>query len=422
MCRFCFCPSSPIDPLEVCPKYRDGNISVSCRPGEFLAECITTNDPFEQASIYKEVLLGLGGSVPTDIVSLSSEPPNYVHEGIPEEYIAFNRSMDLLAKMNPTRLYTLQQLEVGYQRSARKQQIQQRNALQSLQTRQALEMDMLVANNATSDLQSLVSQHVAEIADLTDHFISETENLLSQQRKEYMDLVSEVVGGMTGASVPDGERKTTIWKRADLPDWIGMTVVAARPNIAFPGRPFRISHFRGDCLDSMFSPRSPPDQDEDPEEFRIDDSCESAILIGCTPAVSLTTNQSMAISKLLNAGVVDCRWPSMQEQLKKSGELPVGDFVVTRHSVLGHGVSWVFHLVCGSDVDEEHLTRLLAYSDSIGVERIFMPDILVDDLRAPVVGDGVRFVQSTVEMALRRMDNRLYTNGSSLREILILHA
>jgi hypothetical protein len=198
----------------------------------------------------------------------------------------------------------------------------------------------------------------------------------------------------------------------------------------------RLEQYRGDFLTSAIVPIVSEETVLDPEEQcavgDVDGYVKSAVLIGASPEMNFRSNQDMELMRIFDQSPVDCRWPSLHDQwiLAKSSttENRAGlRVIVTRHSNLSNHVEFIFHVLLDgfeTPLAPDRLSSIFNLVESYQINRLFIPDILVPDLRSPSAIDrDWRADQSaaffeTLKSGIRGMDNILYF--PSLKEFIYI--
>ena len=402
-------------------------------------------DPFAADAVYESILCGfveMKASVVADTMPQGGKPLFTQH--IPDEFSEFHGALKFLQVHNPTRMKAIEQLESNYHSAVHSLKQQKRSALSSLQTRQSLEMDMLTNQRDYSkvELEALVGQHIAEVDGLIEQWDGDIETLQNVQLEEYRELVMEVYCSekMSRKHVDAifGEDRVPRrpWERPPLlpgTEWVRMTPVAARG--AGGSRCLRLVKFSSnDFVFSVINPKISRniENELDPEELCLveqSDSVVCGVVLGTMKNLSLRSNQDIQLLSVLDKCPVDCRWPSFVDQIRgvcqSKCEAPV---VVTRHSNLSFGVKFILHRKFVDDDEifgEEAVTQLLEIADCLGIERLFVPDMLVPDLRSPTVIDkstrsarAVKF-SDVLKNSISRLDYRVVRN-SRLKEVIVI--
>ena len=434
MCRFCCVSAVSLEIPRIPSKFnkqRSLNIDpIPVNSGECVWEIIqgSVKCPYEQLAIHEFALKLIAeyheGANLADVVS--EQLPMILAVGVEEEWLEFERALAFLASHNPTRMKTIEQLELNYRKSVLTSKQQRHSALTSLQTRQSLEMDMLQQSSSSSrsELESLVHQHCSEIDGLVAFWDAEIQSVRLRQLCEYKDLVTEVVHSESAAASIVKNNRHREYRRPEVVglEWISMKVVAVRPSLHHKTRLVRISIFQGDFISSLISPKIADSSGIlDPEELCVlsnSDSVASAMVLG-TSSSSFTFNSNQDIElvrRIDNESPADCRWPSLTEQVESLRQKcpSVGK---TRHSNLGHGITTIYHMQPCCFSSESVWLKLFEDCEGSGINRVFIPSELVADLRAPVV-HGVES-QQIVEAVLKRLSNVF--DNVSLDELVVVY-
>ena len=434
MCQWCYCANSRIEIGPIQSKYspnRPVNPTIVCEAGQRVMDSVirAVTDPFEQRAVFTQVMAGIQGSG-----AVTNHPRRPLISGVSDDFLEFHEALSFLQKHNPTRMKAIEQLESNYQKSVHAVKQQRKSALASLQTRQSLEMDMLTNSKgyAKSDMQSLVNQHLPEMEALLAHWATEVKALQDMQLREYKELVMEVYQSELGA----GDNKDCTTRNARTyarPEIVGLQWECMRPiavvrNPDHRARLVRFTRLRGDYLSAVIAPGSTDiDSILDPEEQCTVSRSDvvSAVLLGGDGSLAFRSNQDCEIINCFDSKCpTDCRWPAMADQLaqiRTTHPYGISDepLFVTRHSNLAHGVGLIFH--CFSS-DAASVQAVLEWCDSLGIQRLFVPDILVPDLRSPSLTDrearAVAFQSTLIETAKKCLYNSV--GNVSLDEIVLV--
>lgn len=435
MCRLCFVAETDFEILPIRSKFNRNRFlnseTILVNKGERLLDRITSvvANPFEQLALHSYVLKSITEStVGLSVGKDGSVFPEYlIVSGVKNEWLEFEDALNFLAHHNPTRMKTIEHLELNYRKAVSQSKTQRASALASLQTRQSLEMDMLTSQQsyAKSDLEALVQQHCSEIDALEDHWASAIRNVQQRQLQEYKDLVMEVVQRET---FPPTWYEPREYSRPEIMglSYMSMHPVAVSSSIGNKARLVRISHMRGDFLSSLISSKilSIDQSNLDPEEQCASNSTvheiSSAVVLGTSSrSFSFKSNQDTELLRKIDSeSPADCRWPSLLEQVELLRSSESSAIRKTRHSNLGHGICALYHLLV-RDVDESTLVTILKDCEFLGVRRVFIPSFLVPDLRAPSIADldGTNVIP-IVPLAVKRLSNVL--SFPSLDEIVLV--
>ena len=460
MCRKCYTLQKDVLVGSMRSKYNEDEIFGPMRgfAGQCLWEVLgeQVDDPFARNVMLEKILTGFVDMKPS-VVSSGSDGSSssgtslcYYDQGIPTEYWEFQDALKFLRRYNPTRMKAIEQLESNYHRAIQTLKQQKRAALASLQTRQSLEMDMLTNQRdySKTELEALVGQHIGEVDGLVSHWDREISSLQEVQLKEYRELVMEVYSSEKSGIKNDDrieERKVgekEKWERFPLPphtEWLSITPIAAMGDGGGVARCIRLIHLqtKEDFVSSVVNPILSPNEEIglDPEELcfiETNDTVVSGAVLGISADLMLRSNQDIQLVQILDKCPVDCRWPCFLDQveavkLSRHSQHEKNQIMITRHSNLSLGIEFLIHQFFEfeheSTIDE--VLNLLELADSLRIERLYVPDVLVPDLRSPLVidkqtrPDSAKSFLTVLKEAIRKMNN-VSTSKARLREIVVI--
>lgn len=428
MCRWCFVVSCDIVIPPIVSKYTGKRLcdAMSVKRGERLFDVVRRNvkDVYEQRAVYNHCLFEHISPILDERAIVAERKRPRLLTGIEDEFFEFENALSFLTQHTPTRMKTLEQLEGNYHKSIQQVKHSQRAAVSALQTRQALEMDMITSTGECEklELETMVTQHVSEMDAVVAHWHKELTDLHQRQLTEYKALVMEVFLSESKTSHP----VTALgWQREyRRPEIVGLTwqsmwPVSVSTNEAFKTRLVRCTSMQGDFLDSLITPLLvEPESFLDPEELiacKVD-KVRSAVVLGFDTRLCLNSNQDSLISRVIDGDAPsDCRWPSLAHQLEKVKMQGPDSLFVTRHSNLANGVVAIFH--CANDTC---LPSILQWCDCMHVERLFVPHAIVPDLLAPGASEAGSDLVSIVTAGVRQLSN--VVSDQALREIVFVHS
>ena len=452
MCRKCYVPNHAIS-VEVPGRFGRESVKVRCLPGFSMWQSISAKDFFEKEYVFEYVLgkIGDAGALAQMHAPLHAEDPSFIPDGVSNDFKTFAIALAHLALHQPTRMKAIEQLEVRYHKSVSLAKAQRRQALTSLQTRQALEMDMLSGRGCGRvELELMVHQHVSEVEGLTDFWAKEIAGLLSVQLREYKELVLEIHaegGARSGAMVgiPPADVSAAAlgcvsaaanrdvsspamphvigvsppisycFQRPEIPgtQWRGLQAIAAQTDLTRPARLIRLITLKGDFLSTALAPLvHQDDMNVDPEIVSAP-AISSAVVLGFSQGLRMQSNQDAEVLRLMDAAPADCRWPSFQSQIEAIP--PNAPLFLTHHSNLANGVKCIFHMST-----EDGLESVFRRADALGIVRVFVPEILVPDLRCPSIAPSGCGMGALAAGAARALPNS--TANMCLREIVLIRA
>jgi len=443
MCRLCYIAETDFSVPPIMSKFNKDRFlnakSLEIKKGENVMDGISENgglNIYEQLSLHTYVMKCLaehrdGDRIEKDPSSDSEQ--SQIASGVTQEWQEFESALQFLSRHNPTRFKTIEHLEQNYRISLSQAKQQRASALSSLQTRQSLEMDMLTAqsNYAKSDIEALVQQHCAEVDALVDHWAETIRGIQQRQLVEYRDLVMEVVQSELSGREQIFRNNFHELRQYFRPEIPGLNYLFMRPVCVNKFREhrvrlIRVSHMEGDFLSSLVVPRV-PEMDQsvlDPEEQcasnDVMDEVISAIILGCSsPRFEFKSNQDQELLRKIDTeSPSDCRWPCLLEQVELLRSLRESPIRKTRHSNLGNGISVIYHIDFAR-IDSEKIQAVFKDCELSGVRRVFIPDVLVPDLRAPSVQtQGGVDVASLAIPALKQLSNVYH--GPSVDEVVII--
>jgi hypothetical protein len=444
MCRLCYTCSEDVIIPPVKSKFNRQRFlnknPIHVPKDEIVLEAIKREvpDPYEQLAVYMHFMFGhierFTGAHKEARKGTRESPLPPVIEGTEKEWREFEKALLFLAQTNPTRMKTIEQLELNYRKSLRNVKQQRVSAQSSLQTRQSLEMDMLTGQMggfSKNDIESLVHQHCVETDTLVSHWESEIRSIQQRQLREYRDLVMEVVHGQDLSGPLVWEKRTYGRPEIEGLRWISMQPVAltagslnmkrAKPRLV------RVTLMEGeDFLSTIVSPKEEREHSLDPEEecaANIDETIVSAVILGVSNG-SFKSNQDLALLKIVDTtSASDCRWPSLAEQFESLGTQWPFCIGKTRHSNIAHGIIAIYFLSQEENRLEDQLVQVFEDCDRTGVKRVFVPNKIEGDLLAPPStssSDEETSVDTTVVQALKRIPNIYCPSYVSLDEIVII--
>lgn len=398
-------------------------------------------DPFAQRAVFDyafDVIINQLDKISPPEIRISPTPRPL--SGISDDVYIFHDALEYLTTHNPTRMKTIEQLELNYHKAVYSVKQQRKSAMTGLQTRQSLEMDILTAKGRydKAELEALVLQHVQEMDAMVSHWAEEIRSVQNRQLREYKELVMEVYESEKSESSHRTNRYLTprTYARPEVAGltWISMTPVAAIPVRDHRARLIRVTHMKGDFLSRVVCPTvmTAETSELDPEELlAVRSAAEepvSAVLLGVSKrSLEFNSNQDADLLNILdNNCPTDCRWPSLVDQIKTlrsmyaGGIPPDRNFFISRHSNAAYGVSLIFHAMLDWD-QSEVIQDIIAWAEIFGVERLFLSSALVPDLRAPRAQDLSSVENATytsVVGAVRRLSN--VVEDPALGEIVIV--
>ena len=397
MCKKCVRPKMDVS-VQI------GNHVIALHAGEAIFDSITRDvpDAFE-AELLVDTVLEILDAIDDSVESESPLGSIRSFRNVGAECIAFNEAICFLSLSDPMRMKTIQQLEIQYDENVSKKKAARKSAQASLQTRQSLEMDMLTNNPQYSkkELEMLVYQHVTELDDLEIYWDAEITNARSKQMQEYMALVMEVYKTHFG-TLP------VRLSNSFPPTHPVFSAIAVRRDITVPARLVRLIELSGDFFSTVLKPRKMCMQDPEEEFHQEEREPKSAVLLGSHVSGKSTCQQVALLRFIDNEAPTECRWPSFKQQ--SVGNVPEGIFE-SYHSNLGLGIERIFHIV-----DSTCLVDTLKLADTTGIQRIYIPHVIVADLLCPSLPEEDLEFFSCIKGAIR---SRLSPNGSLLEVVLI---
>jgi hypothetical protein len=260
-----------------------------------------------------------------------------------------------------------------------------------LQRRQAMEMDILIANNKSnresrSSIASLVSQHCQEQDQLASTWKFKTEEFRKKQKEIFLSFLQDVVRARKvirddSCYTPKLESPTEYTmannNSPEFPLTVGLRKIRIKLNID----------------KDMISTRkiSPP-------SFLLPPSQKSA-------AIRFTSPESDRKFSSICAARNELIWPSYQDQMKKIPSASVS-WYATRHSNLDSNIVLVFHVTSSSESKtiSNSLKSIFTTCDDAGITKIHIsfdsvtPDLI--DVLFTSLWDAYGHTESEQEVCL----------------------
>jgi hypothetical protein len=426
MCRYCFVVNFDFIVPPIPSRYRKGEYlspdPIVIRPGDVLFNRIPqTNNVYERIAIFEHAVDLVGSTFPESISNRESETSLRPLYGIDGKFFELERAINYLSEHNPKRLKVIEQLEMNYYSGIDVKKNQRNTAISTLQTRQSLEMDILINSNTQGkddELKMLVAQHYEEIETVEKYWNQIIQEEEDRCLNEFIDLVLEVyTGEMNNCAGPSSQLfYQQSYKRPDGMEWISLSPVAVVKRTDYKTRLVRVTKVRvGDYM-KIFSreDRFKFFDRLDPEELVLETKNGPVIgaVLGASKSLDLKSNQDVALLKLIGS---DCRWPSLRNQFESIRKGIFFNFFVTRHSNIN--TSFIFHIV---DDEEASIGDIIQFSDHVGIDQLYIPLSLVPDVNAPSVDSGFETEEIVVESVRSRLDNVFPQNKRNLKDIFIV--